>query len=73
MTTLYQEIKEAGIKHDNHASDLYILASVEVKRILKRRDWKPWPSTFVSEIDKKIYYDVPFAFDPYWISKKEGL
>lgn len=67
--TLYQEVKQAGIKHDSYRSDLYILASVEAKRLLKKHEVKPWPSTFVCNVDKRIYYDVPFAFDPYWESR----
>lgn len=68
--TLYQELTAAGIETDNHASDLYCPATPEAYAILKRHPQQYGSaSVFTSQTDGRQWYDVPFAFDPYWQQK----
>ncbi len=62
--TIYQAIVAAGIETDNHESDLYVPVCQESIEIVK--EYNPNRSTFISKINGKCYYDIPFAFDPWW-------
>lgn len=65
--TLYDALREAGCKLDSHESDLYVEASAVATTILKRFPTQ-WENTrsFTSEIDGRLWFDVPFAFEPFW-------
>ena len=67
--SIYLQLKEAGVQLDNHESDLYALVTDESKRILQSYKYKSQVTTFKSEIDKKLWFDIPFAFEPYWERK----
>lgn len=65
--TLYESLKESGVPIDNHYSDLYFLKTPESVAILKRFPLKHGLATmFKSQIDGKIWVEVPFSFDPFW-------
>ena len=66
MKTLYQQANEAGIEHDSHCSDLYLPVTNETKAMIAEYEFKDNVTTFRSEIDGTRWYDVPFAFDPFW-------
>jgi hypothetical protein len=53
--------------HDHHESDLYLLATPEAWTIMKHHEKRG--KIFRSEIDGKLYYDIPFAYDPWWIAR----
>ena len=63
--TLFQEIVKRGIAYDNHESDLYIPANAETYQLLK--DYKQKGEQFKCNIDGKLWFDVPFAFDNWWL------
>jgi len=64
--TLYEQLKGAGVPLDNHESDLYALANETSKQIImSHRNWQN-TTTFRSQIDGKIWYDIPFAYQPFW-------
>lgn len=65
--TLYQRIKEAGIEHSNHYSDLYIPSTPENRAILK--EFGAPVESFWNNETKTRWLDIPFAYDPYWESK----
>ena len=73
--SLYTELKDAGCTLDNHYSDLYVLfepkatAIIQQHRTLTHRT--VMLSTFVSNLDGKLWYDIPFAFDPYWEARSK--
>lgn len=65
--SFYSALKSAGIEMDSHASDLYVPVTPESTAILaKYPDQQNTASTFLSAIDGRRHYDVPFAFEPYW-------
>ena len=65
--SLWAALKEAGIEMDNHASDLYCPVTPTTQEILARYPTELANSrTFVSQIDGKPWYDVPFAYVPWW-------
>ena len=68
MNTLYQDLVAAGIPTDNHESDLYFPVTKDSCALLLRheRQVKGTVTVFTSEIDGQQWYDVPFAYDPWW-------
>jgi hypothetical protein len=70
MKTLYQTLKEAGIETDSHESDLYFPVTEASREILSRFPLqKGNATTFRNEAPPHVgerWYDVPFAFDPFW-------
>lgn len=64
MPDLYDELKAAGCEIDAHESDLYVLATDEARGIVAAsgRTFSP----FVSQRDGRVWFDVPFAFKPWW-------
>ena len=71
MSELYNELKEAGIiLLGNHESDLYIPVNDKTRAILAKYPLeKGNAKTFVSQIDGKLWFDVPFAYLPFWESR----
>jgi len=61
---LYEELKAAGIPLNSHESDLYALKTPESEAIIERSGYSH--STFTSQIDGKVWYDLPFAYYPFW-------
>lgn len=72
MTSLYAALKAAGCELDSHESDLYVKASAVATLILKRYapQWRQ-ATSFVSRTDGGLWYDVPFAYLPWW-EKRSG-
>ena len=68
-TTIYDDLKNAGVQLDSHYSDLYALANDDCRRIVGeyRKAGTIGPvSLFKSNIDGLMWYDIPFAYLPYW-------
>ena len=65
--SLYQECLELAVPIDSHESDLYIQASVLARELLKKHGKAE--NAFISQVDGRVWFDVPFAFDPWWQSK----
>ena len=65
--SLYTDLVEAGVKISNHYSDLYFPVTDESAAILaKHPKQKDIATTFRSNIDGVLCFDVPFAYDPHW-------
>ena len=64
--SIYDELKAANLPLDNHESDLYALMTVESMKIIDNYNYKSNVKTFKSQIDGKIWYDIPFAYKPFW-------
>jgi len=66
---LYHELKEAGCEIDNHESDLYVKDTDKSRKIITKHGLKfdGWTvQGFRSQIDGERWFDIPFAFTPYW-------
>jgi hypothetical protein len=67
ITSLYDEVIERKIPHSNHESDLYIPVTPITTALLEKYPiQKTISSTFIHTKEKTRWYDVSFAFLPYW-------
>jgi len=69
--TLFEALTAAGIPTDHHESDLYFPVTPTSTAILAQYPaWKASATTFVIQPEHadrgQLWYDVPFAYDPYW-------
>lgn len=65
MTTIKQELLALGMKEnelDTHESDLYALKNDISEKWLQGYEFKNNVTTFTSEIDNKVWYDIPFGY-----------
>jgi hypothetical protein len=67
MKTLYEEVIALKIPVCSHYSDLYIPVNVETTELIKRHKAKA--TTFVHQGDQTLWYDIPFAYEPFWERK----
>lgn len=72
--SLYTELVAAGIEVSNWQSDLYFPVTKEAREILARHPvQKANATTFKSQTTGRPYYDVPFAYDPFWEARRPRL
>lgn len=68
--TLYEELVAAGCEVGNHESDLHVKCSEKSEAIILYHCLLPGSyltySQFRSNIDNSRWYEVPFAYDPFW-------
>lgn len=67
---VYDQVVAAGVKTSNHCSDLYAEVTEESTAIIKNYAFKNQVTTFINALDGKLWYDIPFAFSPYWEKRK---
>lgn len=69
--SIYQEAVEKMDPEDisNWQSDLYLKKNPISIELVKSYQFKENVKGFVSQIDNEIWFDIPFAFDPYWEKK----
>jgi hypothetical protein len=67
--TLYKEAKRLNIPLDHHESDLYLKLTPESLNLIKMFDKYKTARRFTSQLDKTQWFDIPFAYDPFWGSK----
>jgi hypothetical protein len=69
MDTIYEVLRAEGIPIDHHSSDLYVKVTEQSRQIVNayyhRGDIKSM-ATFKSDIDGSMWFDIPFAYDPWW-------
>lgn len=58
-------------ERDHHCSDLYVKCSHAVMLLIRRYKYSSMVTTFRDQTDpaRALWYDIPFAYLPYW----EGL
>ena len=68
MSTLYAALVAAGCEIDNHESDLYVRTTPEAMAIIRAKSgpMRSTIKTFHSQVDGKMWLDIPFAFQPWW-------
>lgn len=69
--SLWDEIKARGIPYDHHESDLYIPVTAETTALVRQYDRNHTAERFISQTDGKPWYDIPFAYLPWW-EKRTG-
>ena len=55
-----------GVQHDHHESDLYVPVTPETTKLVNAYEFKNNVKMFTCAIDKKQWYDIPFAYMPFW-------
>jgi len=68
---LWQTVKTLGIQFDYHESDLYIPVCGATRELIKKYEHRQNVTVFRSEKDGKQWYDIPFAFMPYWETRNQ--
>ena len=66
FTSFYEKVIEIGIEHDHHESDLYVPVTTQTKELVNNYEYGMMVTTFKSEIDGNMWYDIPFEYIPYW-------
>ena len=70
MTTLYDELIAAGVKTDHYESTLYFPADERTREILTRHPVDKKNATIFiannTEPGERVWFDVPFAYSPFW-------
>lgn len=66
-TNPYRKLLDAGAQIDHHESDLYVEATPATVEIVEASGWSF--SRFVSQIDGKVWLDIPFGYEPFWDAK----
>ena len=68
MKNIYKQaimkMSEKDIDHYN--SDLYLRVNSISKKLIKEYNFKENVETFVDEIDHELWYDIPFAYLPFY-------
>ncbi|MFA5385596.1 MAG: hypothetical protein WC364_13255 [Eubacteriales bacterium] len=67
---IYQEMKNAEIEIDHHESDLYVPCNQKTKAILNQYQYRENVIVYTNKQDGKLWYDIPFAYSPYWEKRK---
>ena len=67
---IYDELVSREIQTDHHESDLYFPMTEETTEILNQYPDKFQSARiFRSNIDHNLWYEVPFAYMPFWREK----
>ena len=62
--SLYDAVVALGIEHDSHESDLYLPATQMNATLIEHHGFSK--TTFRSNTDGGLWFDVPFAYAPFW-------
>lgn len=71
--TIKQQLLNLGMKEneiDNHESDLYVLKNAISENFISTYEFKQNVETFKDEIDKDIWYVIPFGYMPEHMAKR---
>lgn len=63
---IHAEAVKLGVKIGAHESDMYLPVTPETSRLVEQYEFKGNVKMFTSQIDGKKWYDIPFAYQPYW-------
>lgn len=63
---IYTECVKRGIEVDNHESDLYVPVNEVTEELVSGYEFKSNVSKFFNQVTKTVYFEIPFAFLPFW-------
>jgi hypothetical protein len=69
MMNIYEAMTAAGVVCSSHYSDLHVPVNAITSEIIGRYEFRALVTTFRNQVDHAQYYDIPFAFQPYWDQK----
>jgi len=64
--SLFSKVKRLGIPYDHHETDLYIPVTRETRELLSGYKHKQNVTTFQSEVEGSMWFDIPFGYDLWW-------
>lgn len=70
---IYDEVIKQKIEHSSHSSDLYIPVNDETKKLVSQYEHKGNVTIFSSAIDGKPWFDIPFAYEPFWPNAEKQI
>lgn len=53
----------------NHESDLYLKVTQVSEKLIAEYEFKKSVRMFFNQVDKCYWFDIPFAFEPFWNKK----
>lgn len=65
IKNIFEEVKKQGIEYSTHCSDLYIPVNDQTRKLVDYYEYKGNVEIFISQIDGKPWYDIPFAYSEY--------
>jgi hypothetical protein len=63
---IYEQMVKSGVELDHHESDLYVKKTPESEKIVKGYKFRSNVKVFKNNIDGTMWYDIPFAYTPWW-------
>ncbi len=68
MKTLYETAVELMNKDEisHHESDLYLKITPVSLELVGNHEFGCNVTRFTSKIDGRLWFEIPFAYDPYW-------
>ena len=66
---IYDKMVAAGVQIANHESDLYVPVNDTTRAIIKEYRFRSNVTVFISNIEKTPWYDIPFAYMPFWAAR----
>jgi len=64
--SIYEQMIKNNVPIGSHESDLYAKVTPMSTLILQDYEFRHNVKSFRNNVDGKIWYDVPFAYDPFW-------
>jgi hypothetical protein len=71
FTDFYGNVIELGIEHDHHESDLYVPVNAQTKTMMNDYEYAMLVTTFKDQVTGNLWYDIPFAYTPWWEERAE--
>jgi len=72
IVDIFEEVKRLNIPYDNWCSDLYIPKNKQTMELIKRYKYKCNVTSFISQVEKALWYDIPFAYSDYYNGGNDG-
>lgn len=63
---IYKEVVKRNIPHQSHESDLYIPVTDETRQLLTEYEYRANVTIFINQVEGGPWYDIPFAYAPFW-------
>lgn len=77
MRNIYEEavrlMNPCDIDHDSLGSDLYLRINSISRRLIELYDYRENVTKFLDQKNGDWWFDIPFAYTPYWESVCEGV
>lgn len=66
---IYQAAIDQGLNVDHYESTLYLQVNEKSQDLVDRYEFKQNVKTFISCLDQELWFDIPFAYSPFWTKK----